>query len=101
MGNNTHKIFFVSPEIAFLYTTMMHIDKVKFLELLGNQIKTLRKEKGLSLRQLAQLCDIDYSDISKIEKGQRNIQISTILELTKGLDIHPKDLFDFDIENLK
>ncbi|GEN77170.1 helix-turn-helix domain-containing protein [Chryseobacterium hagamense] len=72
---------------------------MKFLELFGNQIKTLRKEKGLSLRQLAQLCDIDYSDISKIEKGQRNIQISTILELTKGLDIHPKDLFDFKIDS--
>lgn len=71
---------------------------MKFLELFGNQIKTLRKERGLSLRQLAQLCDIDYSDISKIEKGQRNIQISTILELTRGLDIHPKDLFDFKID---
>lgn len=71
---------------------------MKFLELFGNQIKTLRKERGLSLRQLAQLCDIDYSDISKIEKGQRNIQISTILELTKGLDIYSKELFDFKID---
>lgn len=79
----------------------MHIDRMKFLELFGNQIQKLRKERDLSLRQLAQLCDIDYSDISKIEKGQRNIQIFTILELTKGLDIHPKDLFDFDIEKLK
>uniref|UniRef100_A0AAU6WLI7 Helix-turn-helix transcriptional regulator n=1 Tax=Chryseobacterium endophyticum TaxID=1854762 RepID=A0AAU6WLI7_9FLAO len=74
---------------------------MKFLEQFGNQIKLLRKKKGLSLRELAQLCDIDHSDISKIEKGQRNIQISTILELTKGLDIHPKDLFDFDTEKLK
>ncbi|WP_294243654.1 helix-turn-helix transcriptional regulator [uncultured Chryseobacterium sp.] len=74
---------------------MTDIDRIKFLEHLGNQIKKLRKERGLSLRQLAQLCDIDYSDISKIEKGQRNIQISTLLELTRGLDIHPKDLFDF------
>ncbi len=79
----------------------MHIDRMKFLELFGNQIQKLRKERDLSLRQLAQLCDIDYIDISKIEKGQRNIQIFTILELTKGLDIHPKDLFDFDIEKLK
>lgn len=74
---------------------MTDIDRIKFLEHLGNQIKKLRRERGLSLRQLAQLCDIDYSDISKIEKGQRNIQISTLLELTRGLDIHPKDLFDF------
>jgi len=71
---------------------------MKFLELFGNQIKILRKERDLSLRQLAQLCDIDYSDISKIEKGQRNIQISTILELTRGLDIYPKELFDFKID---
>lgn len=77
---------------------MIDLDKIKFLEHLGNRIKLLRKEKGLSLRQLAQLCDIDYSDISKIEKGQRNIQVSTILELAKGLDIHPKELFDFDID---
>lgn len=74
---------------------MIDIGRTKFLEHLGNQIKKLRKERGLSLRQLAQLCDMDYSDISKIEKGQRNIQISTVLELTRGLDIHPKDLFDF------
>jgi transcriptional regulator with XRE-family HTH domain len=77
---------------------MMQIDRMKFLELFGNQIKILRKERDLSLRQLAQLCDIDYSDISKIEKGQRNIQISTILELTRGLDIYPKELFDFKID---
>lgn len=77
---------------------MIDLDKIKFLEHLGNRIKLLRKEKGLSLRQLAQLCDIDYSDISKIEKGQRNIQVSTILELARGLDIHPKELFDFDID---
>lgn len=77
---------------------MIDLDKIKFLEHLGHRIKLLRKEKGLSLRQLAQLCDIDYSDISKIEKGQRNIQVFTILELAKGLGIHPKELFDFDID---
>lgn len=77
---------------------MIHLDKIKFLEHLGNRIELLRKEKGLSLRQLAQLCDIDYSDISKIEKGKRNIQVSTILELAKGLSIHPKELFDFEID---
>ncbi|WP_294240815.1 helix-turn-helix transcriptional regulator [uncultured Chryseobacterium sp.] len=76
---------------------MMHLDKMKFLEQFGNQIKLLRKKKGLSLRELAQLCDIDHSDISKIEKGQRNIQISTVLELSKGLEVHPQELFSFKL----
>ena len=45
---------------------------------------------------MAQHCNIDYSDISKIEKGKINIQLLTVFELAKGLNIHPKELFDFD-----
>ncbi|AZA49388.1 XRE family transcriptional regulator [Chryseobacterium carnipullorum] len=73
-------------------------EKIEFLKSFGKRIETLRNEKKLSLRQLSQNCDIDYSDISKIEKGLRNIQISTILELAKGLDIQPKQLFDFETD---
>ncbi|MET3035909.1 helix-turn-helix transcriptional regulator [Chryseobacterium sp. NRRL B-14859] len=72
-------------------------EKIAFLKSFGKRIETLRNEKNLSLRQLSQNCDIDYSDISKIEKGLRNIQMSTILELAKGLNITTKELFDFDI----
>ena len=76
-------------------------EKIKFLESFGNRIQALREEKKLSLRQLAQNCEIDYSDIAKIEKGQRNIQMSTILELAKGLNKSPKELFDFDFDITK
>jgi len=71
------------------------INKDEFLLLFGKKLKKLRKDKSLSLRQLAARCNIDYSDIGKVEKGVRNIQLSTILELAKGLEIHPKELFDF------
>lgn len=73
-------------------------EKIVFLKSFGKRIEALRTEKNLSLRQLSQNCDIDYSDISKIEKGLRNIQMSTILELAKGLDVTTKELFDFDID---
>ncbi|MDG4652790.1 helix-turn-helix domain-containing protein [Chryseobacterium arthrosphaerae] len=73
-------------------------EKIAFLKSFGKRIEALRTEKKLSLRQLSQNCDIDYSDISKIEKGLRNIQMSTVLELAKGLDITIKELFDFDID---
>ncbi|WP_426482676.1 helix-turn-helix domain-containing protein [Chryseobacterium sp. R2ACT005] len=72
-------------------------EKIAFLKSFGKRIEVLRNEKNLSLRQLSQNCDIDYSDISKIEKGLRNIQMSTILELAKGLNVTIKELFDFDI----
>ena len=78
-----------------------NLEKTAFLKGFGKRIQILREEKQLSLRQLAQNCEIDYSDISKIEKGLRNIQMSTILELSKGLNITPKEMFDFDIEKSK
>lgn len=72
-------------------------EKIAFLKAFGKRVQELREGKQLSLRQLAQNCEIDYSDIGKIEKGLRNIQMSTILELSKGLDITPQELFNFKI----
>lgn len=54
-------------------------------------------EGKLSYRELAPRCNIDYSDISKIEKGQIRIQLPTIYELSLGLEVHPKVMFDFPI----
>ncbi|NMH86912.1 helix-turn-helix domain-containing protein [Flavivirga algicola] len=73
-------------------------DKNSFKILFGKNLKRIRESKNLSFRQLATRCNIDYSDISKIEKGKRNIQLSSLLELSKGLGIHPKELLDFDFE---
>lgn len=71
-----------------------------FLIQFGKQLEKLRKKKDLSYRKLAQNCSIDYSNISKIEKGteKANITMLTLLELAKGLEIHPKKLLDFDFE---
>lgn len=74
------------------------INKNEFLILFGKEIEKQRIEQNLSYRQLAQRCDIDHSNISKIEKGEINITLSTILELCKGLKLQPKQLFDFKID---
>ncbi len=74
------------------------INKNEFLILFGKIIEKHRIEQSLSYRQLAQRCDIDHSNISKIEKGEINITLSTVLELSKGLKIQPKDLFNFIID---
>jgi transcriptional regulator with XRE-family HTH domain len=68
------------------------------LEKFGERINKIRTRKKLSFRKLAQLCNIDYSDLSKIEKGQINITILTLIELAKGLDVHPKELLDVEFE---
>lgn len=64
----------------------------------GEHLKSVRKRKGLSLRRLAELCNMDNSNISKIEHGKFDIQLSTIIELAKGLDVHPRELLDYSFE---
>lgn len=70
-------------------------DKVDFLIQFGANFGKIRKRKNLSFRALSQKCDLDYADLNKIEKGKRNITLTTIAELARGLDIHPSALFEF------
>ena len=72
--------------------------KLEFQSLFGNQIKRIRLAQNLSLRKLSQRCNLDHSDIAKYERGEVNIQLSTVYELAVGLNVHPKELFDFGIE---
>lgn len=62
----------------------------------GANLRKLRDRKKYSLRGMASKCDLDDSNISKIENGKYNIQLSTIIELGKGLSEHPSILLDYD-----
>ncbi|MBD1385890.1 helix-turn-helix transcriptional regulator [Mucilaginibacter rigui] len=63
----------------------------------GLHVKQIRETKGYSLIEVDRRCELDESNISKIENGKINIQLSTIFELAKGLGVEPKDLLDFHI----
>jgi transcriptional regulator with XRE-family HTH domain len=49
----------------------------------------------MSLIEVDYRCNLDESNISKIENGKVNIQLSTIFELAKGLGVEAKELLDF------
>lgn len=65
-------------------------------ELFGSKLNHFRTSRNLSYRKLAQLCNVDHSQISRIEKGKVSIQLDTLFDLANALGIHPKELFDFD-----
>jgi len=60
----------------------------------GKNLQKLRESKGLSLLAVSYNCAIDESKISKIEHGKFNITLRTIVELAKGLEVHPSELFE-------
>lgn len=68
------------------------------LQLFSEQLIKLRKERGLSQRELSSRCDVDYGKISKIENNKANLTFTTLIELAEGLDVHPKELLDIDFD---
>jgi transcriptional regulator with XRE-family HTH domain len=64
----------------------------------GKNLQKIRGNKKLSLLELSYNTSLDDSNISKIEHGKFNITLATIVELAKGLDVHPKKLLDFELD---
>ena len=62
----------------------------------GAHVQRLRLDKHLTLRQVASNCELDNSKIAKIEDGQFNISLSTLVELAIGLDEPPSRLLRGD-----
>jgi len=54
--------------------------------LFGNKVRELREEKGLLLREVAALLEVDTATVSKIELGSRSIKKEQIKPLADVLD---------------
>ena len=67
-------------------------------QIFGEIIKQHRTESNLSQEKLAFNADIDRTDISDIEKGERNISIQVAYKLAFALQISFSELIK-EIEN--
>jgi transcriptional regulator with XRE-family HTH domain len=76
----------------------MKLSKEDLLINFGNHLSDIRKKKNLTLRELADRCSVDFSEIGKIETGKRNVSLVNLVELANGLSIHPKKLLEFEID---
>ena len=69
--------------------------KEDLLREFGNRVKQLRLGKNLSQEKLSQICDIDRTYISGVERGIRNVSLLNIARLAKALDVSPSELLNF------
>ncbi len=58
----------------------------KAVEAIGERIKTIREEKGLSLEDLSKMTGFAVELLSNIEAGKEQPQLGTIIKLSKALD---------------
>ena len=68
--------------------------------LLGERVKQLRLQKGLSQRKLADMMGKDHPAISLLENGKTNPSFWFLLELADALDVELSDLLKgFDLSS--
>ncbi|MES2378121.1 MAG: helix-turn-helix transcriptional regulator [Bacteroidota bacterium] len=62
---------------------------------LAENVRKHRIAKDLSQEALANFAGIEYSQVSRIERGIINTSVSVIFALAKALDITPSQLLEF------
>jgi transcriptional regulator with XRE-family HTH domain len=65
-------------------------------EQVGNRIRFLRNQMGLSQEKLALKAGIDRTYLAGIESGKRNATITSIEKIVNALEISLREFFDFD-----
>lgn len=54
---------------------------------LSNNIKCLRSEKGISQEQLADKCGLHRTYVGAVERGERNVTLSSLELIATALDV--------------
>lgn len=65
-------------------------------KILGNNIKRIRKAKGLTQDHLAELLGVEIKSLSLIETGRGFVSAKTLENLTNVLNVTASELFDTD-----
>jgi len=79
-----------------------------FIMEVGKNIKNIRKSRGITQQQLADLINMHRSNYSKVETGQREISISALTKIAKYFNVSVDDLIqskneipqEIEIENI-
>lgn len=73
---------------------MQQLRDISAITILGNNVRKYRTEKNITMEALANMANIEYSQISRIERGLINTSISVIFAIAQALDIKPSQLLE-------
>ena len=68
---------------------MDYKDEIRYI---SARIKELRKERMLTVQELAYRCDMERSNLSRIEAGRTNLTIKTMCIICNALNITLRDV---------
>ena len=66
------------------------------MKTVGNRIRQLRKEKGLSQFRLSIEADLTKNQVGRIERAERNTSLVTLNRIAMALEVPLQALFPID-----
>ncbi len=66
------------------------------LNLLGQNIKKYREQKGLSQNQLAELVELSREHVGSVETGKDFLSLRKLFEIADILEVPVKNFMNFD-----
>lgn len=84
-------------------TNCVHGALMSNLEVLGENIRNLRKRKNISQEKLAEMCNLHRTYIGAIECGTKNVCFKNLIKIIGALDCNVNEIFqgiDFEEKTL-
>ena len=72
----------------------MTLKKQELTQKIGFNIRKIRMSKELTIKELAFEADIEYTQVSRIERGKINTSVYQIYLLAKALEVEYVALFE-------
>lgn len=73
---------------------MPQLRDISAITTLAKNVRKYRTEKNMTMEVLANLVGVEYSQVSRIERGVINTSVSVIFAIAKALDIEPSKLLE-------
>ena len=68
------------------------MEKIEVSQLVGAKIRKIRLTKGFSIQNLAYEIGIEYTQLSRIERGKINTSIYQLFLISRALDVNFADI---------
>ncbi len=64
-----------------------------FQKMVGNNVRRLRSEKGLTMEALANEAEIEFRQLGRIERGEVNTTLISLLKIADALKVEIGEFF--------
>lgn len=77
----------------------MKVRNQPYLDAFGKNLKKLMDAKGITPEDIAAAGRLETKQVYRVINGEHSATLSIIYAIAKGLEVHPKNLFNFDFKD--